>query len=433
MRYILSSLLARRSHSAALIIEIVIVTIIGFIVMEPTAVNTTKALLPAGYDYDHLAMLKISYQDQQSEDFDSAYFSTEEYGRSQSHLLNMLRDLPEVERATFTTSQSFDQSGSSTTYLPADSIYRQGEGENYLQAYIVNYIADSDFFGTFGITDMTGESIKEPEVNENAYIVSESLAKGRYAGGEIIGRDLYEYDEEDEEDHHTPIVGITSDVIYRKGLDRTPIAFRQVTKNGFCDRITGITVRLAENVNPRAFIYKISNQLSQYRSGNLYLTQPVLYSDMREAAFQDKERELTRNWTIAVFFLVNVFLGVAGTFYVQCRSRIPDAGVMRAFGATKRRIELNLMGEVWSIVFIGWIFGLTIYLIYLKVQGFIFSSDTAPAMRILSPLWYDTPIGRYAMIGGIVLLLLLLVATLGAWLPASKVGHVPIVDSLRDE
>ena len=60
-------------------------------------------------------------------------------------------------------------------------------------------------------------------------------------------------------------------------------------------------------------------------------------------------------------------------------------------------------------------------------------TDASPIIRYLRPVWHDTKLGRYSIIGGIILLLLLVTSALGAWLPARKVGRVPIVDSLRDE
>lgn len=417
----------------ALVIEIIIVTVIGWMVMEPVAVNTTKALIPSGYDSDRMAMLSIGYQSLYSEDFDSAYFTNEEYAKAQKHLLNMIRDRPDVEKATFATVNSFDQSGSMTWMLDADSVYSHGEEENMILTYKVSYIPDTDFFETFGIKDINGKIFNEQGITENSFIVTESLLKARYADGDAFGKDVFDYDEEDEEDHHTPIVGIIKDISYQKGKGRTAIAISPLIVSGFNNNINGIAVRLADGVNPRAFIDRISNEIDQYRSGNLYLSRPTLYSDKQDTMFKRKEIELTKDWVITTFFLVNVFLGVAGTFYVQCKTRIPDAGVMRAFGATRRRIEWNLIGEAWMTVILGWLIGSGLYLIYLKVKGFPFENDADHAMQIINPIWYDTPAERYTIIGGIVLLLLLATATLGAWLPARKVGRVNPVEALRDE
>ncbi len=136
---------------------------------------------------------------------------------------------------------------------------------------------------------------------------------------------------------------------------------------------------------------------------------------------------------IVGFFLLNVLLARAGTLYILCRKRIPEAGIKRAFGATRFSIETSILAEAWLTVFIGWVIGSSLYLCWLLYFKEPMYGEVNYIIHILNPKWYDTAWSRYAIVSGIVLLLLLLVATLGAWLPARKVGRVPIVDSLRDE
>ncbi len=427
-------IIARPSHTVALFIEIIIVTIIGWIAIEPVAVNTTTAMLSPGYEYDRLIMLNIGALSPEAEGFDSTLNNAEDIYKSKDQLLRMIRDRKGVESATFISpymaieSQSYAQA-----YLEADSIYKENaeEGiENTLQAYKVIFLPNSDFFKTFGIKDITGNPIKADDMEEGALLISNTLAKALYPDGSVIGKDVYPYDEEDEEDRHTPIAGITQDIIYSKDRGRTAIIFKPESNYGWYD---AITLRLADGENPRDFLDKLSNDLYEYKSGDVYLDEPKLYSDMREEAFSRKKKDLTQKWIILGFFLANVLLGVAGNFYVQCKSRIPDAGVMRAFGATRRKIELNIVSEACLTVFIGWLIGSIIYLIYLKHQGFPMESDARHVIQAIQPLWYDTKFGRYSIVGLIILLVLLVTATLGALLPARRVGRVPIVDSLRDE
>ncbi|MBR2238017.1 MAG: transposase [Prevotella sp.] len=47
----------------------------------------------------------------------------------------------------------------------------------------------------------------------------------------------------------------------------------------------------------------------------------------------------------AVFFLINLCLGIIGTFWMQTKRRTEESGIMRAFGATKRRI-MHLAGTL---------------------------------------------------------------------------------------
>lgn len=429
----LKAILARPAHSSALFIEIVIVTVIGWIAIEPVAVGTTSASIPAGYDTDRLVKLSISQISRDAEEFDSTLYSTEEFYKGKDQLLRMIRDRKDVASATFHSFMSLEQSSSMTSNIEADSSFHKDHNEeidNRILVYRSVFIPKTDFFKTFGIKDLNGKLFEEPVMTDDSWIVSRTLASALSPQGKVIGKDLFPFEEDDQESKHSPIVAITEDITYSKAKGRTALAFQAVEDYGW---IEGITVRIADGVSPETFIDRINSDLNDLRCGNLYISEPKLYSEMRDEEFAGKKKELTKKWIILGFFLVNVFLGVAGTFYVQCRSRIPDAGVMRAFGATRGKIEWSIVGEACLTAVGGWLVGSIIYLIYLKHQGFTMETDTDNVIQAIRPLWYDTKLGRYSIVGGLMLLILLITATLGSYFPARKVSRVNPVDALRDE
>lgn len=429
MKQVFKSLIAHRAQSFALFVEIVIVTIIGWITIEPVAVKTSLALIPADYDYVKLIKVKFSNFDYQSEEYDS----TLDDKKSRHRLLDMIRELPEVESATFSSYTSFESTSSSSISLPVDSAYNiKNEDNNHIGALIVDYVPGSDFFKTFGIKASTGDDIEEPDNDGNSYIISNTLAKARYAEKSAIGQNLYTYNEDDG-DKPTPIIGVTTDIPYRKSQGRMPVLFLPIKPkqtNWFAE---GITMRLKDGVNPRVFADKLTTELFSFRSGNTYLSHPQLYTDLRDEIFAEDSRQLTKGWIILTFFLANVLLGVAGTFYIQCRARANDAGVMRAFGATRGKIEWGIVGEALLTVVLAWTLGSLLYLAYLHFAHVEFENDTSLIVRMLNPMWFDSAWTRNSIVGGLVLLLLLLSTLLGVWLPARKIGRVNPVDALRDE
>ena len=76
-----------------------------------------------------------------------------------------------------------------------------------------------------------------------------------------------------------------------------------------------------------------------------------------------------RNLLVAVFFLVNLCLGVVGTFWLQTRTRREEVGVMLSFGATPGRIVRLLLGEGAVLTTLGTLVGCFIYLQYAISEG----------------------------------------------------------------
>ena len=422
--------MANRKRSLGLFVEIIIVTIIGWMLIEPVAINTSKITGPAGYDYDRL--VKVSFRNLSDETFDYDSTANENTFVYRQRILDKIRQRSDVASATFTPGYNFEEGGYWGFSILADTTYYDLDVDNSLvSTAMVYYVPESDYFATFGIKRPDGTPFVEPKNDGSGFIVTQSIAKAKYPGKSAIGQDLYERDEED--DYPTPIIGITADCKYRKAVDRQSLVFKPCDPAQDDNSINGITIRVKDGVSTRRFIDRLANELSAYRAGNVYLFQPELMTEKREETADYIHRELTKNWIIVIFFLINVVLGVAGTFFIQCRSRISDAGVMRAFGATRQRIEWNIIGEACITVFLAWIIGSALYFTYLHYTDEEMISEANKITQILRPMWYDAAWSRYSIIGGCVLLMLLISAIIGVWLPARKVGRVPIVDSLRDE
>ena len=425
---LLKSIISNWKKSIGLFIELIIVTVIGWILLEPVAIKTSRISLPAGYDFDRLVTTVFSKLDERTYDYDST--ANENQSVYYQRIIDLIRQRPEVESATFSGSLGFESGSYWGTGFPADSAYYNlNTEESQISTAYISYVPGTDYFATYGIKDPEGKPFIEPENDGYGYIVSQTLAKGMYPAKSAIGQNLFELTEENTSP--TPIIGITADTPYRKSDGRTAVAFYQTRLDG--NNIEGITMRVKDGVNPRRFLDDLSTQLSDYKIGNIYLSEPELITDRRAKSMEYIDKELTQNWVMVIFFIVNVILGIAGTFYIQCRSRISDAGVMRAFGASRCRIEWSIIGEAFITVFLAWLAGSAIYFIYLHFSDTEIAAEVNKITQIIRPMWYDTAATRYSVIGGCVLLLLLISAIIGVYLPARRVGRVPIVDSLRDE
>lgn len=428
MRIIFKSMIGHWKKSIGLTIELIIVTVIGWILIDPVAMMTSMVSIPSNYDYDRLVTAKFSTLDINTYDYDST--ANENQSVYYQRILDLIRQHPEVEYATFCGSLGFESDSYWGVGFPADSTFYDLDAQDIeISTTYISYVPGTDYFATYGIKDPDGNPFVEPENDGTGYIVTQTLAKGKYPVKSAIGQNLFELTEE--VTAPTPILGITADTPYRKSQGRTAVAFYPCKLNE--NSVNGITIRVKDGVNPRRFLDDLTTQISIYKIGNIYLSEPELMADKREKTMDHIDKKLTQNWVMVIFFIVNVILGIAGTFYIQCRSRISDAGVMRAFGASRRRIEWSIIGEACITVILAWLIGSAIYFIYLHFSDIEIDTEVGKAIQMIKPMWYDTALSRYTIIGGSVLILLLISAIIGVCLPARRVGRVAIVDSLRDE
>lgn len=434
IRQIFKFLWAHRLRSLGLFIELVIVTIIGWIVIEPMAVKTSRALIPAGFEYDRIVTVKLSSLDGKSAEYDSLANAD---GAQVSAIRTLLRNLSArngVESATPICHTVFDHSNLSMSSYKFDKSLVDTTHDDRINAIVVHYVPGTHFFETYGLKSPSGTPFEEPKFMPHTKIVSSNLARALYPGQNPVGKPVIIDRDDDDSETPTLISGVVADATYSKGRGRTPIQYVPYELGEDDYSIYGFALRLGEGVNPYAFVDRLNADLPDYRVGNFYLTEPSTYADLRATVFADTHRELLKGWIVAIFFLVNVLLGVAGTFYIQTRTRIPDAGVMRAFGATRLRIEASIVGEAAMMVFLGWAVGSIIYIAYMHFTDYSTVAMTENWIAtVLSPMWYDTLPSRLAVVGISILLLLLAMGALGAWLPARRVGRVSPVDALREE
>ncbi len=133
-----------------------------------------------------------------------------------------------------------------------------------------------------------------------------------------------------------------------------------------------------------------------------------------------------------MFFLVNLALGVAGTFYLQTRQRSHDAGIMKSFGATRGNVFGSLVGEAMIITVAGWLVGCLLYLHYGMKEGLSKGIDWNMSY-LPSGCWIADFWEHFGIVSAGVLVVLAVIVLIGVSFPARRIARVNPVDALRDE
>ena len=137
-----------------------------------------------------------------------------------------------------------------------------------------------------------------------------------------------------------------------------------------------------------------------------------------------------RNVAMAVFFLVNLCLGVAGTFWVQTRTRREEVGVMLSYGATPGSIVRFLLGEGLVLTTVSTLVGCFLYLQYALSEGL---AKGQTGMETTGSYWVQNFGQHFVIVSFIVYLVLLAVVLVGIYIPARRISSIPPTEALRDE
>ena len=139
-----------------------------------------------------------------------------------------------------------------------------------------------------------------------------------------------------------------------------------------------------------------------------------------------------RNLLVSVFFLVTLCLGVVGTFWLQTRTRREEVGVQLSFGATPRRLVGQLLGEGAVLTTLATLVGCFIYLQYALSEG-LSSGINWGGQEHVGQYWTDSFGLHFLFVSLIVYAILLVVVSIGVYIPARKISRIPPTEALRDE
>lgn len=442
LKLIYKNILARRGRYCWIFIELCLVALISWTVLDEVVVDTYKKVIPTGYDLDRLVTFRLAQKPDTDENADNENLDADRKGEIAlghiNRILDRVRSDARVESATFVNDLSPLIGSINVNSIPSG---REDDSGYY---FIVQFWPGTDFFKTFGITDAnTGKVYEETSMSGRDLIISKSIADYLFPGEKAVGRFLEENDKDHNPEKFSGIVGVVNDVIYRPDLAITPITYktrkiRDIIRNGGITTIQPV-MRLKPGVNVNRFIEDFSPVVAkELRSGDIYSHSLRSFKEMNDTMSRDMNNQDFISMSVALFFFVNILLCMVGTFYLQTRKRSEETGVMRTFGASRGFIVREMLGEGVIITTLAWILGCGLYWLYIKDEGLeqlAYSFGDAPSaiMLQMTPTWIDDFTIHFAIVSLIIYAIMLVCVLLGIYIPARKIALINPVDALRDE
>ena len=431
LKLILHTLWARRRRNGWLLTELILVTVISWAIFDPVIVSLHDRRLPLGYDAHRMALISFGELPPEAPGYDAAAWDSAGRMRTLESILLRVRQHPDVALATPLMGMGFPGSSGSmkaSLPLPKDTLNTQWN--------VLEYTADQQFFETFGFRPAPGRTLEELSdflCRDGQYIMTEDLLQVGWGDADPRGKTLPWITNGDT--NYIEIPGAIGPIKRRLDEKPSPYMIKNIDPAQVAYHVSArmkVVLRLKDGVSMDRFLHDLQPwMLENLRVGNLYANKVECYLTMlQDQAYATSTALFRRNLALAAFFLVNLCLGVAGTFWVQTRTRREEVGIHLSFGATPRRIRTMLLAEGAVLVTVAVAVGCLIYWNYAMVDGLAAGITTN---RYVGLYWTDDFTRHFTYISLAVYAVLLAVTLFGVWMPARSISRVPPTEALRDE
>lgn len=430
LKIILKNLWARRSRSGWLLAELILVSIVSWIILDPVIVVTHDRNIPLGYDADRLCLVSLGALQPQAPGYDAQAEDSTVLMNSYLNMVRRVKDFPGVELAAPLLGYCYPNSqGSSNNSMRA-------EGDTLdISTMLMFFLPHTQFFETYGFRPGKGmipEELSDYDYTEDDIVLSENTAERFFGTKDVRNKRCWNVYRNDTT--FMPVIGTVGTFKTQSEWRPVPVLFTPMLSVEVDDipEYAQILVRIKEGVSMNRFLYEFRPwMVKELRAGNLFARSVQSYEKViTDGEYAGSTSIYYRNLAMAAFFLINLCLGVIGTFWLQTRTRREEVGVILSFGGTPGDIVRLLMGEGAVMTFVAVLVGCLLYLQYALKEGLEKGQNWVDSTEVY---WVTDFTQHFLVVSLIVFVIMLVVVLAGIYIPARRISRIPPTEALRDE
>lgn len=431
-KLIIKNLWNRRKRNVWLLAELILVSVVTWVILDPVIILLHDRMLSSGYDTDRLCRVEIAQLNVNAPGYDASATDSTSLSGDYFRLLNRVKQRPEVENVAPILSFTYINSdGYSGTDWTIDSVS--------VSSSLIYFTPGHDYLKTYGLQAAPGspsiEELDEGNYGRHDLLLTESFAHLLFPDGQAVGKELPYFDYSIMDTVYSRVRGVVRDVRRYSFWRPTPVVFLPQSWISINSSNTYLLVRLRSGVSMNRFLEEFHPwAMKELRSGNLYARSVISYPKLlaNKEYVEGISNEVRMNVALALFFLVNLCLGVIGAFWLQTHKRKEEAGIMRSFGATPGYVVRVLWGEGFILTTVSFLIGCLAYLQYALSEG-LSTGRTPDYMLPFGNYWVSSFGTHFVGVSLIVYLVILVVVLVGIYIPARNISRIPPTEALRDE
>lgn len=371
---------------------------------------------PLGYDISHCYNISMTTLNDKSPDFCPYADDTSEVS-DLLELKSRLEMRPEIEAVSLSNNSYFYNPNNSYMQLASDTF----------NGYFLKRWVTPDFFRVFRIYGLNGETPEQlSEIFEkstwNTFMATDDLFRymneaspksiNNLTGNTFLGSDSTEY--------------VLKTVLPSLRYSDYSSAYGNPSiilplKPEHTSYATEMVVRVKDNMDKDFIQNLMKDAVGNLRVGNWYISSARSFDEIREK-FNLYAKQSTVNTVVwSLFLLLNIFLGVLGTFWFRTSQRTPEIALRMANGASHSDIFRRVIseGEIILVAVTPISMAICFLLTHYELNAFYMGSYLTPA--------------RFFGCSIITFLLISLMILVGSWLPARKATHISPALALKTE
>ena len=394
-----------------LALELLVVSVVMWYVVDYLYTRAATYLEPRGFNIEHCYLIELGELTPKSPDY-MPDKSRDDTHADIAELVERLRRRPEVEAVSL-SQNSYPYNGSNSSGEVRYDTLQSPE-------WTIRRMVTPDFVRVFRYQGTRGETPEQlAEMLERGEFLASDNQNRKYDHKltEFVGKRFQLFGDTTK----TYQLGAALQNVRYHDYDQARSSYCFLAKQSFYYVGLELCVRVREGQDNN-FITKLKEDSeSQFRIGNLFISEIRSFHDIRRN-FQQAWTNDIRNYVMGMgFLLLNIFLGLLGTFWFRTQQRRSEIALHKAHGATDGAIFRRLLSEGLLLLAVVTPIALVIdwNLAHLELNSW----------RNGTTLEWD----RLLLCAGISFVLMALMIAIGIGIPARKAMKVQPAEALHDE
>lgn len=397
-----------------LVTELLLVSVVMWYIVDYMYVKTKVYNEPRGFDISHCYLIQMGRLTDKSPDF-IANQTEKQKAEDVMNLLERLRQRPDIE-AVGLGQNSFPYNGSNSgAQVNYDTLQSPG--------WTIRRYITPEFLRVFRYRGTRGETPEQlaEMLGQKNFLASDNLFEKRYGQKltPLVGKQFYLFG--DTTETYTLAASLQTVRYYDYQQASNSFSMVKLLPENWYDIGLELCVRVKKDQD-KDFIARLKGDSEKlYRVGNVFISDVRSFADIRRN-FQQSQTNAFRNYIFGMgFLLLNIFLGLLGTFWFRTQQRRGEIALMKSMGGTDRNVFTRQLTEGILLLVIA-----TIPAIFI---------DWNLANAELNAWMDGSTFGWIRFIATVLItfMLIALMIIIGIWIPARKSMKVQPAEALHDE